>query len=233
MSFPLTDKAIYQLDVAGIASTQTVLNIYHYTASLGVPGTVYTSQDFLGNWKTLIGDPYLAYVADNYVGALLRIREIVNVNLIAGDNDVNVPVYGNEDELQEWRTVGGTKFAPYLPTYVAATIKLRGEKQGVFLNGSKRIGPLAEAQTEETGTPNELTTAEHVLLIQLGATIESKVPSTDENTNIMTAGVFSLTQAGVGGLPMDDHFYAIVSTIGFKVLGSQVSRKRLRNAASQ
>lgn len=233
MAFNIVDKAVYQLDVAGLASTQTVLNVYHYSASIAVPGQDYTSQDFLGQWKLLVGDPFLAFIADNYQGALLRIRQVVQVNLIPGDPNVNVPVYGVEDELQEWRSVAGTRTFPYLPTYVAATIKLRGERQGIFLNGSKRIGPLAEAQTEGGGTPNELEVAEHVLLIQLGATIESKIPSTIEASNIMTSGILSLTRAGIGGLPVDDHFFATQSTIGFKVIGSQVSRKRLRNATSQ
>lgn len=233
MAFNLIDKAVYQLDVAGLASTQTVLNVYHYEATLAVPGQDYTSQDFLDQWNALVGAPFLNFISDNYSGALLRIRQIVAVNLIPGTPPVNVPVYGVEDELQAWRSVTGTQTLPYLPTYVAATIKLRGSKQGVFLNGSKRIGPLAEVQTEGTGSPNELTAAEHVLLIQLGATIESKIPSTAEPSNFMSSGIFSLTQAGVGGLPLDDHFYTTQSTIGFKVIGSQVSRKRLRNATSQ
>ena len=232
MAFNLVDKAIYQLDVVGQASTQTVANVYHYSPTLAIPGTDYTSNDFLNEWETLVGAPFLAFIGSNYQGAILRLREIVAVNPNADPGKAGTPVYGLGDQSASWPNVVGTRAFPYLPTYVASTIKFRGENSGKFKNGSKRIGPLVELQTEGTGSPNELTAAEVALFSQLAGNIESKIPSGVEPTNDMRYGIFSLLEAGNNGLPLFDWFYTVQASVAFRVLGSQVSRKRLRTLAN-
>jgi len=233
MAFNLIADAVYQLDVAGLATGQTIVNIYYYKPTLGVPGQPYTSQDFLSGWNTANGTQFLEFISNAYRGALMRIREIVTVNLLPGPGNIGTPVYGLEDQFDAWRDRPGIAPIPHLPTYVAATMKYRGTNGLTFLNGSKRIGPLAEVATEAGATPNELDDIAHANFVILADAFEKNITSIVEAGNIMVPGVFSLTQAALGGLPLDQFFFSVASILAFRVLGSQVSRKRLRDQASQ
>ena len=100
------------------------------------------------------------------------------------------------------------------------------------VSGSKRFSPLAEVQTEAGDKPNELTEAEFVKLDQLGGTIEGKIASVLAQDNIMSYGIFSMTRAAGNVGPLEQHMFVVESHVAFRVLGSQVSRKRLRNLES-
>lgn len=205
---------------------QRVHNILHFLYFQG-GGTPSTSGNFLLALEALWSTSFSPVISDATILNETKILEVLSVAASPSDPSQPVVTYGQEDQLTTEPNPKGVVAAPYLPTYVAATIKKTAQDATQKAFGSIRIGALSESSTEAVDKPNELTGGAFLDLVSLAQALSQPIEDPAVAMNELRPAVFKRVAAI--GQPTPQFFAPpVTATQAFQLVGSQVSRKKLR-----
>lgn len=151
---PLALGDVYEVSVNGLCAAQAFVNRYHFLCTAAVAGDGFL--DVLAALQTRLQVNIYPYLAVGFSATKYKLKKIDFVTTAAGP-PVTYPVtYDTQAEIPGNVADVGTLATDALPTYAAASVRVQTALVGKSFRGSKRYGPLVEAQTL-AGSGNQLT----------------------------------------------------------------------------
>lgn len=228
---------VIRLVLRGNASGQEIVNVLHYVPLLEpIPPNNFVSQYShaftfaIDRWKAII----LPHLSSTYTlhGASLRVIEgkAPLIGVIPPGQPVAKLVYGDGIDADVFAPNTGGVIGEASPTFVAATIRKITGRAGKKWKGSMRLGPIAEASTDN----NLIKPVPYASLVDDIDGIMELGPLTVGGNEFLRLSVFSLQDYVVDNngsevIPAQTAQRVTSVTVN-QNLGSQVSRKPRRLA---
>ena len=190
-------------------------------------GQASNSGDFVEALETQWTEQFSPLLSSETTLNETKMLEVIGVEGNIGPPARPIVKYGQEDQRSTFPIPKGAQLAPFLPTYVAATIQKTAFDATQKAFGSIRIGALSEVSTEGTDNPNELTAVDFALLQTIALVLKFPVNDPQQPANNLTPVVLRRV-AAIGQPNVEQFAPPTVDTEAFQIVGSQVSRKRLR-----